>query len=316
MRRLLKPVSSDNNRYIAFYQKALGVIFDEIYGPAFELLKDYEVVENSKSVVASALMSGRISFHRARFSGKFNAAISRELISLGAQFDVLNKEYVIYKDELPLDIQYAIFASKTRAQKTLDKIDKVLRDVDYNRIISKIDPSKYFEKCSKETNAELSKTLMGLNERQRLTKVDYAIIAEEYTENFTRSIKNFAEEEIVKLRETLSDQLLNGGRQKSFVESIGRSYAVSQSRARFIARQETALFTAKLKQVRYQNVGVKKYIWRCSHDGHKIRMDHLRLEGKTFAYDNPPITNRKTGARNNPSEDFNCYCDDIPIVEF
>jgi SPP1 gp7 family putative phage head morphogenesis protein len=71
--------------------------------------------------------------------------------------------------------------------------------------------------------------------------------------------------------------------------------------------------TSKFKQVKYESVGVSKYKWSISNV--RTRPDHKALNGKVFSFDDPPISNTSTGARNNPGEDFGCNCQAIPIIE-
>jgi SPP1 gp7 family putative phage head morphogenesis protein len=77
--------------------------------------------------------------------------------------------------------------------------------------------------------------------------------------------------------------------------------------ARLIARDQVGKLNGRINQYRQQSLGAKRYIWRGSKD-ERERKDHLRLEGKTFSWDKPPVTNRGTGARNHPGQDYQCRC--------
>ena len=70
---------------------------------------------------------------------------------------------------------------------------------------------------------------------------------------------------------------------------------------------------SKYRQIRYEEVGIDNYIWSTSHDS-RVRHDHRELQGKVFSFSNPPITDKATGARNNPGEDFGCRCVAIPVM--
>ena len=70
---------------------------------------------------------------------------------------------------------------------------------------------------------------------------------------------------------------------------------------------------SKYRQIRYEDVGIRRYMWSTSGDV-RVRHDHKELNGKIFYFDNPPITDKATGARNNPGEDFGCRCVAIPVM--
>jgi uncharacterized protein with gpF-like domain len=38
------------------------------------------------------------------------------------------------------------------------------------------------------------------------------------------------------------------------------------------------------------------------------------LNGMKFSWTEPPITNKQTGARNNPGCDFGCRCLALPVI--
>ncbi len=58
--------------------------------------------------------------------------------------------------------------------------------------------------------------------------------------------------------------------------------------------------------------GILEYRWSTSKD-ERVRHDHKALDTKIFSFASPPVTNLKTGARNNPGCDFGCRCIAIPI---
>jgi SPP1 gp7 family putative phage head morphogenesis protein len=151
----------------------------------------------------------------------------------------------------------------------------------------------------------------------RLTDSEREKIADEYTLNLTRYIQTFTEKEIVNLREKIEKNVMSGSRYESIIQSIKRSYGVSQNKAKFLARQETNLMMSSFKAARYQSAGVEEYIWTTvvGSKNHPVRPMHKALDGKIFRFDSPPITSQD-GQRNNPGEDFGCRCTARPIVRF
>ena len=118
----------------------------------------------------------------------------------------------------------------------------------------------------------------------------------------------------MKLREEVNENTFSGFRSDRLLKSLQSNYGVSLSKAKFLAKQETSLLTSKYREQRYKSAGVNKYKWEIR--GFRTRDDHRKLQGQIFTWDTPPITNTKTGARNHPGEDYNCYCTAIAIAEF
>ena len=107
---------------------------------------------------------------------------------------------------------------------------------------------------------------------------------------------------------------MRGSRAENMVKTIISEYGVSRRKAKFLARQETALLMSKYQEERFKDVGVTKYRWSAAMDA-RTRPDHKLLDGKIISWDSPPITNRKTGARNHAGADYNCRCVAIAIAE-
>ena len=58
------------------------------------------------------------------------------------------------------------------------------------------------------------------------------------------------------------------------------------------------------------------YIWRIApRDMRRTRPGHLRLNGKTFRWDDPPVVNSNTGERGHPGMDRHCRCYAEPVPE-
>ena len=135
------------------------------------------------------------------------------------------------------------------------------------------------------------------------------------------------EEEIPKLRKIVQDNAFSGVRRENLVQGFIDSYGVSQSKAKFWARQETNLLMAKYKETKYVEAGVPEYKWACVHMPHQsspqtiykpgeVRYSHGILEGKIFSWSNPPITTApgQKQRMNNPGQDYNCRCFAIPFI--
>ena len=91
---------------------------------------------------------------------------------------------------------------------------------------------------------------------------------------------------------------------------IQRALKVSESRARFWARDQALKFNAGVTRQRAKGVGLDRYEWVTTG---VARPDHADLEGQIFSFDSPPVTNAN-GDRNNPGEDYNCRCVALLVV--
>jgi len=102
-------------------------------------------------------------------------------------------------------------------------------------------------------------------------------------------------------------------RASEVAKQIMRSGEVTKSRAMTIARTEVARTGSTLTEARAKQIGATHYIWHTSHDG-DVRKDHKYLDGKVFAWNDPPIADQASGARANPGCIFNCRCWAEPII--
>lgn len=111
---------------------------------------------------------------------------------------------------------------------------------------------------------------------------------------------------------------IQGQRPDEVLKSI-QAYAprLSESRARLIARTETAKAQSAITQVRSQAAGLRWYVWRTSED-QRVRSSHAHMEGVLCQFDNPPSPEQLSGEQAHghygPGEIFNCRCYAEPAV--
>lgn len=306
-------------RYIEAVDKYLVKFFrDEIYSPLLAELKDYGKIQNSKLDLLRAIQQGRISYYRGVFSGSFNASITRELKKMGAKWSRKDGGvFRIHKSQLPSEVSMAISTAESSWLKKNDIIQKKLGSILSADIASKIDLTGLADKALFKVDGDIQKSYQGLVVSPELTEKNRIDIAKNYTNNMQYYIQQFTQEEVTKLRDKIKDNVFSGKRYDTMVKTIKASYGVSESKAQFLARQETKLLVAKFKESRYNEVGIDEYIWQTvvGSPAHPVREDHARLNGTRQRYSNPPVVNKK-GDRKNPGEDFGCRCRDKPIVKF
>lgn len=109
------------------------------------------------------------------------------------------------------------------------------------------------------------------------------------------------------------ERISNGKRAASLADEIMRTGAVTRSRANTIARTETSRTATELTRARALSVGSTHFVWRTVGDS-DVRDDHKKLDGKVFAWDDPPVSDSRTGARSLPGAIYNCRCYARPVI--
>jgi SPP1 gp7 family putative phage head morphogenesis protein len=119
-------------------------------------------------------------------------------------------------------------------------------------------------------------------------------------------IKDITEKGIADIQSLLMTRIEAGDSNATIAKAIKERLEVTKRRAQFIARDQVAKLNGKLTELRQKEVGVEKYIWRAVKDG-ATRPSHLRNDGKTFSWDDPPETGH-------PGEDYQCRCTAEPVL--
>jgi len=123
-------------------------------------------------------------------------------------------------------------------------------------------------------------------------------------------IKTIPNDMLDKMKEIIIEGYKNGKSTSEMTREIQAEYGTAKRHARFIARDQIAKLNAAITQREHRDAGVTQYVWSDSGDS-RVRESHRRLNGKTFDYANPPMTDN--GRRCNPGEDYGCRCVGIPV---
>lgn len=321
----LKPITETTAYEDEITRRILALFTKEFYRPLMkELGVNKKTLKNAPEDLIDAIRSGRITYHKGIFSGKLNATLSQELRKLGAKWNGLEKAFSLPVNELPLEVRHAISASEFRFTDMLRKIDKKLSEIWPAKLADQVKVEDLFDKTIFKLNKKFEDSVKSITIAPKFDDAQRKRLASEYQEDLKRPIKDFTSEQIEKLRKQIRASAEAGNRFETLQKSIQESYGVTVGRARFIARQETNLVTAKFTEMRYQAAGVTEYKWRSvtGSKAHPVRPAHQALndasqkQGKVFRFDDPPITSEPGEAvrRNNPKQDFNCRCTAVPIV--
>ncbi len=138
-----------------------------------------------------------------------------------------------------------------------------------------------------------------------------------------KSVKDEYKENIGKL---LRDNVMNGERPSNIVTQIKEIGSTTKSRAKLIARTESAKINTDMTQLRSEALGAKLYVWSASMD-ERTRKSHAVLDGLTMRFDDDTVFSRdggqtweprsKIGGEEiKPGKIWNCRCVMLPIVNF
>lgn len=314
--KTLKPIR-DFDRYSDPITDAIYArLFDMIFRPLYSILEIKEENTNAMdSQLKKALREGRVQYVDGYFFGAFSAAISRELIALGAKFNKIKKGFKLDPGLLPSDILGSIMDSRRVAREQLNKIEDFLTAIEGQQI-EPVQLDLFLDQTLDGLNKQFKDTTKELTPKDleiRLNPRIAASLKDTYSENMDLNIKDWHDEQVMRLRSKVAKNVAIGYRAENLIQDIQTENRVSYNKAKFLARQETSLMVAKYRQAKYEDIGLRRYMWSSSND-QRVRPDHRELHGKIFSFDKPPISNKDTGERNNPGEDYGCRCTAIPIV--
>ena len=304
---------------VSIIDRAVQEIFDEvIYIPLLRILKrPLSDIVNSISALLDAVRRGDVWYEKGSFTGTYTAQVSKELQQLGAKFNRFSKTWELSAARIPPAITFALSEAQSRYDSIRREMLTVLGDVSAQSISQQRALEDKYEDVLDQLEFDFRRTIAGhdlIAIPAQFTPEMREEIASDWAENLDLYIKSWSDENILKLREEIESPILTGGRAASLQAVIARNYAVSKAKAKFLAHQETSLLLSKYREARYKSIGVRRYTWRGAMD-QRERPDHKELEGKVFDFKSPPVTNRKTGARHNPGEDWGCRCLAVPLVE-
>lgn len=324
MRRVSAEPIYHRDEYTAAVETELLAWFRQtVFDPLFDILapvmrrnaeKPYEKKEHP--AIWDALMAGVIWYSAGIFSGKFNAAISRELHAIGAW--KVPAGFALSQGEIPIVLRGVVAESAIRASALHNEILSTITAMEGH--IAEAPTGLVFSNTVdiivgdlQEQFAQSVSKVEGLTESSPIPADFKDTSREALAEEATLEVKGFSIEQLQQLRDEVQKNLSAGARTDRLVDIIEARFGVSQRRARGIAENVTSKLVSKFRERRYREIGSQQYDWETSRN-EKVRHDHRELDRKRFSWTSPPITNRATGARNHPGEDHNCLCVPRPII--
>ena len=125
-------------------------------------------------------------------------------------------------------------------------------------------------------------------------------------------IKTIPHDSLSQMRDIVYDGFVNGKTTTRMMKEIQRVYAVSKSRARFIARDQVAKLNGQIQRAQQMDAGIEEYIWSTVGD-ERVRDSHKALNGKKFSWAEAPINS--DGRACHPGQDYNCRCIGRPVFK-
>lgn len=320
IKKLNKPAEISDQEIGILKKEILSYLVDTIYKPLIAKVPslDLKLVQNSKMDALAAIRSGRIVFYRGQFRGRFSSAISSGLKGLGAEWDPKTKSWKIPLYSLPKQYREEIEAADVSYSKASKNVLEMLDQITHDINTSKVDFKKFYETATLKLDQKLDKQMENITVAPQLTTDELQNIADEYSNNLSLHIKGFADEQIISLRKKVEQNFYSGNRYENLVQTIKNSYKVSDSKAQFLARQETKLLSSQYQEQRAKSSGSSGYIWHCVKGSpkHPVREGHLLLDGQFILWDSPPVVDPRTGRRAHAGEDFGCRCQKEIVFKF
>lgn len=330
-KKILQPIIYKDTWHDELARYLLKIMFKAIFEPLLDITE--ERIDNAKDTLLERyLKDGKIQYKDGKFSGQLSASISKEIKSMGGKFE--HGKWSLPEHRMPFvlkrAVEYNVKSMKYLSESLTKKLDTMVGKTSSfikNMSIQSMGVTN-LDRVSKEFKQIIRKNLgvapqLSVEGLEQISK-DYTTTIElpirkkllhEFEDRAKAVLEDFEQDVVVKLREDIGDMILAGQSRVDLRNAIKKRLNISNSRCKFIARQETALLTTNFKKSQYQQYGIDQYKWKTVGD-HKVRESHVELDGEIIDWNQPPVVDPKTGRTAHAGMDFNCRCQAMPIVEW
>lgn len=185
--------------------------------------------------------------------------------------------------------------------------------------LAKMTIPEFIDQLDKASTTNLMDSLASMTG----VKIDLAKRPLELDEQITASISegvslitNVGEQFMQRTENAVMRSIQNGGLgRKTIYDHLRDFEGMADRRAKLIAQDQTRKVTTAMNKARMESSGFKKWRWLHSGGGAEPRELHLRLDGKEFTFDDPPVIDDRTGERGFPGQLINCKCVMIPVLD-
>ena len=321
--KLLRPQKLLPRYWMPIERELEAIFYTLIYQPVVTAIKaetgQITALNARIEALERALKEGKVQYGQDNegnglFTGKFNAAIGKEIRDLGGRLDARSGTYRIDPALVPAGLKATAAQYQLRARGLHDEILRAL-DAAQDDLDTKVGL------VSVPAGAAIGNIDKDLNDiiiTPELSEAAKVRLAAEYNTNMRLFIKSWTEQKIEDLRRDVTANARMGYRFDNLVEMIQKDYGTTQSKAKFLARGETSIFMSSFRKERLGDVGVRYFQWNTRNvapkdDGTGVRMSHWVLRNRIYEYDHPPVVNAK-GEHKLPGADYGCLCVDRPIL--
>lgn len=170
---------------------------------------------------------------------------------------------------------------------------------------------------------ELARQLTGVNSLRREGWL--SSLLESWAKENSRLISSISEQYLDRVAQRTHDMVRSGTGLDAYRKELGRTYDLTEARARLIARTEVAKLNGQITKARQTRLGIDEYEWLTSAD-ERVRQTHLVLHGKICKWSDPTVyrdassnewkSRASIGAYiGAPGSDFQCRCVANALVE-
>ena len=219
------------------------------------------------------------------------------------------------KQEEPKEVKIDNYGDKIKhfIEKNTIKIDPVLPVKDKRLEKELIEGQKELKEIQK--NIEVA-TKQKIEEQLHTTVTDeiYKSINDEITE----SMQHFIEKRAAQLERDIKKIVQDGVNVSEKIEQrLEREKEITQHKSEYVSLRALNLVRTEVTKQEGLKLGKNKYRWITKRDDRvrpadkyqrKEGWDHRYLHNTIQSWDNPPITNLKTGHTAHPAEDWGCRC--------
>lgn len=162
-----------------------------------------------------------------------------------------------------------------------------------------------------ETFMKSVQTAIGIDISSIVTQEDLAEYLRTAAARNTSLIKSLADETVKRVEQAVLQNAIVGGSSKQLRDRLTKDFGVADSRAKLIARDQTAKINSDLNRIRQEQAGIESYEWMTSAD-ERVRPLHQSINGKQYDWGKP------TGAEQGlpPGQPIQCRCVARGVVEF
>lgn len=324
--------------FLAWFQEAVWTpiahVFERYGVPFSTTTTATERTNELTSAIAAALREGKLQYGAGIFSGKFSAELTKELRTAGATWRPAQKDFRIAPDKIPIELRAVIAEQETRNRSlhadliaTLALIGshveesrtlglklagpQILIQHDLKAQLNTQVGTVGFSPATKAALISAALSLISFPEATAALETNADVYLKKYTAHF-----------IPRLIVEVEANEASGGNPAKLAKVTEATVGKNKRKANTLARQETTTEVSDFAKKTAQGMGSTRYVWSTMLDN-RVRptpdypaQDHRELEGKTFAWDHPPITQPGTNHRANPGEDPLCRCKAKPILDW